>query len=61
MPKLAMISEGKAKIIVHPGKPTKKLAVFYNPAMKLNRDIAVLLLNSVQNKNMQIADPLAAT
>jgi tRNA (guanine26-N2/guanine27-N2)-dimethyltransferase len=61
MPKLAIISEGKAKIIVHPGKPTKKLAVFYNPAMKLNRSIAVLLLNSVQNKNMQIADPLAAT
>jgi len=61
MPKLATISEGEAKIIVHAGKPTKKLAVFYNPAMKLNRDIAVLLLNSVQNKNMQIADPLAAT
>jgi len=61
MPKLAVISEGKAKILFHPGEPTKQLEVFYNPAMKLNRDIAALLLNSVQNKDMQIADPLAAT
>src|SRR3989338_8278130 len=37
------------------------MGVFYNPVMSLNRDISVLLLKSVNKKNMQIADPLAAS
>jgi len=37
------------------------MEVFYNPIMSLNRDISVLLLNSLDKKNMQIADPLAAS
>ena len=37
------------------------MEVFYNPVMSLNRDVSVLLLNSVDKKNMQIADPLAAS
>ena len=42
-------------------KISKEMGVFYNPAMSLNRDISVLLLNSLNKSNMQIADPLAAT
>ena len=56
------IREGKASVFVPKEKKvSKKLPVFYNPAMKLNRDISVFLLNSVKNKNMQIAMPLAGT
>jgi tRNA (guanine26-N2/guanine27-N2)-dimethyltransferase len=55
-------AEGKALVFVPKEKKvSKKLPVFYNPAMKLNRDISVLLLNSVENKSMQIALPLAGT
>jgi tRNA (guanine26-N2/guanine27-N2)-dimethyltransferase len=42
-------------------KISKSLPVFYNPIMKLNRDISILLLNALNNKNMQIALPLAGT
>ena len=55
------ITEGKAKVIVSEGKISKKLPVFYNPVMKFNRDISVLLLSCVDKKNMQIALPLAGT
>ncbi len=39
----------------------KKMEVFYNPLMASHRNIAVLLLNSVANENMNIADPLAGS
>ncbi|MCH8329132.1 MAG: hypothetical protein IIB81_01925 [Nanoarchaeota archaeon] len=56
------IREGKAIIrIKRADKISKQMDVFYNPIMKLNRDISVLLLNSVGNKNMQIALPLAGS
>ena len=56
------ISEGSIKIrIQKSGKISKGMDVFYNPVMSLNRDISVLLLNSVGKKNVQIADPLAAS
>ena len=56
------ITEGKALVFVPKEKKvSKKLPVFYNPAMKLNRDISVLLLNSLDKKNMQIALPMAGT
>jgi tRNA (guanine26-N2/guanine27-N2)-dimethyltransferase len=48
------MKEGKAEFAL----PKK---VFYNPAMKENRDISVSLLNSVADKNLQIALPLAAS
>ncbi|MBW2994948.1 tRNA (guanine(10)-N(2))-dimethyltransferase [Candidatus Woesearchaeota archaeon] len=35
--------------------------IFYNPAMTENRDISINLLNSIENKDMQIALPLAAS
>ncbi|HIH39433.1 TPA: hypothetical protein HA219_01795 [Candidatus Woesearchaeota archaeon] len=56
------IQEGKAVIEVDENpKVSKKLQVFYNPVMKLNRDMTVLLLNSAENKQMQIADIMAGT
>ncbi len=56
------ITEGSAKIQVSEEKKiSKKLEVFYNPLMKLNRDVSVLLLNSIDKTDMQIADPLAGT
>ncbi|NQV09464.1 methyltransferase [Candidatus Woesearchaeota archaeon] len=56
------ISEGNVKINVPiERKISKKLSVFYNPVMKFNRDLSVLLLNTVNKKNIQIALPLAGT
>ncbi len=56
------MQEGKAIIKAYAaGTVSKDMPVFYNPVMKLNRDITVLLLNSIDKKNMQIALPLAAT
>jgi tRNA (guanine26-N2/guanine27-N2)-dimethyltransferase len=56
------VREGKAEILVpRTKKLSKQMPVFYNPDMKLNRELSVLLLNSIGNKKMQIADPLAGT
>ncbi len=56
------INEGKARFKSYvDDKISKKLPVFYNPVMKLNRDVSVLLLNSVEKDDMQLALPLAAT
>src|SRR3989338_1131815 len=57
-----IVNEGSAKLkIPKAEKISKEMVVFYNPAMILNRDISVLLLDSINKKNLQIADPLAAT
>ncbi|MBI2140194.1 hypothetical protein HYU14_04665 [Candidatus Woesearchaeota archaeon] len=40
---------------------TKSMPVFYNPVMKLNRDISVLLLQAIPQKGMRIADPMAGS
>ncbi len=62
MTKTREILEGKARILVTPAKKiSKRMDVFYNPGMKLNRDIAVTLLNSLKLKKLRIADPLAGT
>jgi tRNA (guanine26-N2/guanine27-N2)-dimethyltransferase len=58
---LQKITEGKAVIKAGAGKISKKLEVFYNPVMKFNRDVSVLILNAVENKNMQIGLPLEAS
>ncbi len=56
------IQEGSAIIEVpEESKISKKLEVFYNPAMKLNRDLTILLLNAVENKKMNVADIMAGT
>jgi len=60
-----IIQEGKAKIrVFEPDEKkdvSKELEVFYNPLMKLNRDLSVLLLNSIEKEELQIADPLAGS
>ncbi len=54
------IKEGLAEIFVHlEEKISKKLPVFYNPVMELNRDITILLLQ--QFPPMNLCDPLAAS
>ncbi|MBI3035934.1 hypothetical protein HYY71_06450 [Candidatus Woesearchaeota archaeon] len=57
-----IVNEGHIRLkIPKAAKISKSMGVFYNPAMGLSRDISVLLLNSLNRGNMQIADPLAAT
>ena len=57
-----IINEGSINLkIPKAEKISKEMDVFYNPVMGLNRDISILLLNSINKENMQIADPLAAT
>jgi tRNA (guanine26-N2/guanine27-N2)-dimethyltransferase len=53
-------TEGSATITTHKGKLSKKLPVFYNPLMKFNRDISIILLNSIK-RPLIIADPLAGS
>ncbi len=56
------ITEGSAKIKVEKTeKISSEMEVFYNPSMKLNRDIAVLFLNAIPEKNLRIALPLEAS
>ena len=57
-----MITEGKAKLDIKiEDIVSKKMETFYNPVMKFNRDISVLLLNCIDNKDMQIGLPLAGS
>ena len=45
-----IISEGKVRFYASvntDGKISKELEVFYNPLMKFNRDVSVMLLNSL--------------
>ena len=59
---MKLIREGNARIKVPAEKKiSKELSVFYNPVMKFNRDVSVLLLNSISKKNLQIALPLAGS
>lgn len=58
---MKQISEGKVVILVHEGKISKKLPVFYNPVMKLNRDLSIILLKSLKRQGLRIADPLAGS
>lgn len=56
------IIEGKAKIKVSKAKKiSKQMKVFYNPVMKMNRDVTILLLNSISKNDMQMALPLAGS
>lgn len=56
------IIEGFARIFAPQEKKiSKEMDVFYNPKMKLNRDMTILLLNSVENTQMKMADVMAGT
>ncbi len=39
----------------------KKMPVFFNPVMKFNRDVSIVVLNALNKKNMIICDPLAGS
>lgn len=56
-----IVIENQAKIKIREGKLSQKLPVFYNPVMKFNRDVSVLVLNSMEKKDLQIADLLAGS
>tara|TARA_Y100000310_G_scaffold324657_1_gene386831 strand:+ start:2040 stop:3086 length:1047 start_codon:yes stop_codon:yes gene_type:complete len=57
---LIKIQEGSASIYIPKEKNiSKKLPVFYNPIMKLNRDISIILLN--QFPPLNLVDPLAGS
>lgn len=51
----------KIKVELPPKDVHAQMEVFYNPVMKSNRNIAILLLNSVEKENMNIASPLAGS
>ena len=56
------IKEGKIEIYVPKEKKVSKaLPVFYNSIMKFNRDISIVLLEAVKNKEMKIGLPLAGS
>lgn len=57
---LKRLTEGSAELFVPIGsKISKELPVFYNPVMKLNRDISILLLK--QFPKMTLCDLMAGT
>ncbi|NOR85446.1 tRNA (guanine(10)-N(2))-dimethyltransferase [archaeon] len=59
-----IVTEGAAKIKAFFGDITKKDEVFYNPKMKMNRDISVIALNVFQEtreRDIVVGDMLAAT
>jgi tRNA (guanine26-N2/guanine27-N2)-dimethyltransferase len=56
-----MIQEGKAKLDIKQEKIHRKADIFYNPVMKFNRDISLLIMDAVNNKDIQIALPLCAS
>jgi tRNA (guanine26-N2/guanine27-N2)-dimethyltransferase len=58
--KLCSQEEG-IKIPLLDEKISKKLSVFYNPEMKTNRDISLLLINSYFTKQISFCDPMSAT
>lgn len=56
------IQEGMAHILIpEKEKISKDMPVFYNPVMKFNRDMSIVLLNSIQQSDMQMGLPLAGT
>lgn len=60
--KTKIITEGNAKIKTYlVDEVSKEMPVFYNPVMEFNRDMSVLLLDSIEKKNLQIGLPLAGT
>ncbi|MBI2668244.1 hypothetical protein HYX14_00200 [Candidatus Woesearchaeota archaeon] len=60
---MAIIQEHSTRLDVElpQGHVHAKMEVFYNPAMASNRNISILLLNSIDKKKMYLADPLAGS
>lgn len=59
---MGIITEGKTKIKVEVKKIVdKKMPVFYNPIMDMNRDFSLLAISAINKKNLKILDPLAGS
>lgn len=63
---MEVVQEGKAKILVPeiPKIVSSEMPVFYNPKMRVNRDLAVLGLEFLCRKlerSLKVADPLSAS
>jgi len=58
---LKQLQEGSCCFYASVGKVSKDLPVFFNPEMKLNRDISILLLRSIPDKQLRILDLLAGS
>ncbi|MBD3303663.1 tRNA (guanine(10)-N(2))-dimethyltransferase [Candidatus Woesearchaeota archaeon] len=58
---LKKLQEGSCSFYASAGKISKELPVFYNPDMKLNRDVSILLLKSIPDKDLRILDLLAGS
>ncbi|MGM5487399.1 MAG: tRNA (guanine(26)-N(2))-dimethyltransferase [Nanobdellota archaeon] len=54
------IEEGLARVKVYDGKVSKDLPVFYNPDMRLNRDITIEILQAV-GRPLEVGLPLAGS
>jgi len=60
--KTKIVEEGQAKLeIPTEEKISKKLPVFYNPAMQSNRDMTILFLNAINKDNLIMCDLLAGS
>ncbi len=55
------ISEENISIPIYGKHISKDLKVFYNPVMKLNRDISLLVINSYFTKPIKFCDPMVAS
>lgn len=65
MPALRTITEGSTRLVV-PGSgnargPAPKASIFYNPAMRTNRDITVLFATAVARDGWSVLDALGGT
>ena len=57
-----LIEEGSCKLKINvPKTVSKDMPVFYNPVMRFNRDVSVILLNTLERKDLKIGLPLAGT
>ncbi len=60
---MPIITENNSKIKVElpMGDVSKRMEIFYNPAMESSRNLSVLLLQAISNKKMNLALPLAGS
>ncbi len=59
--KTQTICEENTTITYYGNKISKELTVFYNPLMKLNRDISMLVIKTYFSKPITFCDPMAAS
>ena len=60
--KMNFIEEEGVKIYSYGEKISKELTVFYNPVMKLNRDISLLVIATYfKDKKIKFCDPMSAS